>query len=220
MIDDRSDVSDRRAFTERSIVHRGRLALQIQPSIGQFPGEVPWQTFSKRFLPPSSYEVVSSATGVKKERWSLRRRKTRKYMRDTSDHNRDVSTNLSKRGTRDTHGAARRDNRRDFSDHPVTPLPFFISSRFPHHLSTGLYIYIYPMYLFLTFVSHDEIFFSKVFEPSNLDRQANYGKEEVIPIINQWGLTIWNSISLSLDFSSDRGTIRSFSHLFGNNARR
>lgn len=128
----------------------------------------------------------------------------------------------SRNGERGTHMA-----RREGTIEEISPITQWLLCLFLFRLDFHtifppdyIYIYIYPMYLFLTFVSHDEIFFSKVFEPSNLDRQANYGKEEVIPIINEWGLTIWNSISLSLDFSSDRGTIRSFSHLFGNNARR
>lgn len=47
----------------------------------------------------------------------------------------------SRNGERGTHGAAQRDNQRDFSDTPKPSAFFFISS--PDRLSTALYVYIY-----------------------------------------------------------------------------
>lgn len=77
----------------------------------------------------------------------------------------------SRNGERGTHGAARRDNQRDFSDTPK-PSAFFLfrlQTVFPPHY-TYIYIYIFDAYLFLTFVCHDWNIFLKIFESLNLDR--------------------------------------------------
>lgn len=130
--------------------------------------------------------IIDTRWNVSRQRWkkerSFDRGKRRKCMRDTSDHNRDVSTNLSKRGT---HGAARRDNRRDFSDtrNPLThPLPFL----FPVSLSRpSLYRIIY-IYLFLTFVCHDwNIPLKSWTVESSIDKLIMEGKKYPV-VINQW----------------------------------
>lgn len=148
MIDDRSDVSDRRAFTNRSIVHR--LALQIQSSIGQFPGEVPWQTFSNVFYLHHRYDrwnVSRSATGWKKRGDRFERCGNICGTRPTIIGTFPLT---SRNGERGTHGAAQRDNQRDFSDTPK-PSAFFLfrlQTVFPPH-----YTYIY-IHIRCVFVSH------------------------------------------------------------------
>lgn len=112
------------------------------------------------------WNVSRSATGVKKERWSFR--KTRKYMRDTSGHNRDVSTNLSKRGTRDTWRGAKGQSKRFlryFETQSLLCLFFFFLFRL------AFQIIFPPCFIYISdiFVSHLRLKYSFL-KFSNLDR--------------------------------------------------
>lgn len=158
------DISERRPF------HRGRLALQIQPGIGRVSGRDPVANVFKTFS-TSIIDTIGGTCQDPRQGWKKRGDRSERRGNICGTRPAIIGTFplTSRNGERGTHGAARRDNQRDFSDtskpsHPSAFSFFFISSRFPDHLSTLFYIYIW----YIRFSPSIEIFFFKVFESRSI----------------------------------------------------
>lgn len=144
------DISERRPF------HRGRLALQIQPGIGRVSGRGPVANVFKTFS-TSIIDTIGGTCQDPRQGWKKRGDRSERRGNICGTRPAIIGTFplTSRNGERGTHGAARRDNQRDFSDtsKPSHPSAFSFFFYFVSLSRSSFHpvLYIYLIYSFLTF---------------------------------------------------------------------